>query len=90
MNPVRFVLLLAAVACDPIVDACDLAAANDACPECSDGEVECTFRDTSVTAVSCGDCQARSGLYQDLCDAGETATAADIEAETVCVNVSKK
>ena len=44
----------------------------------------CTFEDTSATANSCGDCQARAELYNALCDAGETADQATIEADTVC------
>ena len=35
--------------------ACELADANQACPECYDGEVTCTYGDVSVTEGSCGD-----------------------------------
>ncbi|MEM6930981.1 MAG: hypothetical protein AAF602_28860 [Myxococcota bacterium] len=70
------------------LSACDLAMEFQACPECYSGEVECVFRDTAVTAGSCGDCQARGGLYAELCDAGVTAPAADIEAETTCTNLT--
>ena len=84
----RWLPLLSLTACigdvegDP--DACDLAAEHEACPECSSGPMTCSFGDTSVTANSCGDCQARSGLYNELCDEGEVATREEIEADTVC------
>jgi hypothetical protein len=68
-------------------DACELAADSQTCPECSSGDATCTFEETSVTAASCGDCQARAGLYQQLCDDGATADRATIEAETVCESV---
>jgi len=65
-------------------EACELAADHDACPECSSGPATCTFEDTTVTENSCGDCQARSTLYQQLCDDGSEATRSTIEDETVC------
>jgi hypothetical protein len=65
-------------------EACDLAASHQTCPECSSGPTTCSFGDTSVTENSCGDCQARSALYSELCDQGETASTDQIEAETVC------
>ena len=84
---IRWLSLLPLAAClgtseDP--GACELADENQACPECSSGPTTCSFGDTSVTENSCGDCQARSGLYAELCDAGETATREEIEAQTVC------
>jgi len=68
--------------------ACDLASEFQGCPECYSGEVECTFRDISVTEGSCGDCQARSGLYRELCESGVGASRLAIESETVCVTLS--
>jgi hypothetical protein len=65
-------------------DACALAADSNVCPECSDGLLTCAFEEVEVTVASCGECQARAALYQALCDAGETADRADIEAGTVC------
>lgn len=65
-------------------DACDLARENQACPECYSGEVTCSYGDTDATAGSCGDCQARSALYQQLCDDGIADSRADIEAGTTC------
>jgi hypothetical protein len=65
-------------------EACALAAEHRSCPECSSGDVTCTYGDTSVTAGSCGDCQARGLLYQTLCDAGVQDDRATIEAGTVC------
>jgi len=64
--------------------ACELAEENMACPECYSGEVTCTYGEYSATEGSCGDCQARSALYQDLCDAGVPDSADDIEAGTEC------
>ncbi len=77
-------------ACDPgtggggELESCDLAADSQTCPACVDGLVTCTFGEVSATEGSCGDCQARAALYQALCDAGETASADEIEADTVC------
>jgi len=65
-------------------EACQLAEDHLACPECSDGIVTCSFGDVSATAASCGGCQAQAALYQALCEAGETADAATIQAGQVC------
>ena len=84
----RWLPLLSLSACigdlEGDADACDLAEENQACDDCTTGPATCTFGDTSVTEPSCGDCQARSALYSELCDNGETASAEEIEAETVC------
>ena len=64
--------------------ACALAASSATCPECSDGALTCGFGGVEVTVPSCGECQTRAALYQALCDAGETADQATIEADTVC------
>jgi len=78
----RWMAVVALVACgEP--PACDLAEEHD-CPSCSDGPVTCTFEDTSVTRNSCGDCQALAGLYQELCDAGDGSSQAEIVDGTVC------
>lgn len=66
------------------VAACELAEASASCPECSDGPTRCDFDRTAVVVSSCGECQARWALYDQLCRDGETATAAEIEAETRC------
>lgn len=66
------------------VEACDLAESSQTCPECSNGEITCSFVGISATAPSCGDCQARGLLYQQLCDEGVVADAETIEADTVC------
>jgi len=64
--------------------ACELAAASQTCPSCSDGLVTCSYGDTTVTRNSCGFCQAEAELWTALCDAGETASADTLQAETVC------
>lgn len=65
--------------------ACELAQDNVGCPECYDGEVTCSYgEDHSATEGSCGDCQARSALYQQLCDAGIEDSEADILAGVSC------
>ena len=65
-------------------DACALAADNAECPECYDGDVTCTYGEHSETRASCGGCQAQEALYAALCAAGTSASAAEIEAGTVC------
>jgi hypothetical protein len=67
-----------------VAEACELAADSQTCPECSSGNATCSFDGVEVTAASCGDCQARGQLYQALCDAGNEADRATIEADTVC------
>jgi hypothetical protein len=67
-------------------DACTLSANSQGCAECADGNTTCRYGETSVTAVSCGGCQARSRLYQALCDAGVSDSADAIEAGTSCVD----
>lgn len=69
---------------DDPTGACALAADNSVCPDCSDGELTCSFGAVEVTVASCGECQSRATLYEALCDAGETADRATIEADTVC------
>lgn len=69
---------------ETLTGACELAAETESCPECYSGEVTCTYDDVSETAGSCGDCQALSALYQNLCDAGNEDSRDDIEAGTVC------
>ena len=64
--------------------ACQLAQEANACPECADGDVTCSYDEYSVTELSCGDCQARSQLYSDLCDAGVEDSEADIIAGVEC------
>lgn len=66
------------------LDACALAREWSACDECYSGEVTCEYGETQVTESSCQDCQARGALYAELCDAGITASRADIEAGTTC------
>lgn len=65
-------------------DACELASERLGCDDCFDGEVTCSLDGVSVTAGSCGDCQARRALEQALCDAGSTVSRAEIEADEVC------
>lgn len=65
--------------------ACQLADDNAACPECYSGEVTCSYGDDySATEGSCGDCQARSALYRELCDAGVEDSEDDIVAGVSC------
>jgi hypothetical protein len=64
--------------------ACELAAEIEACPECADGDVTCSYGDESVTELSCGDCQARSSLLNALCDAEIEDERAEIEAGLSC------
>ncbi|MEZ4240956.1 MAG: hypothetical protein R3F59_33320 [Myxococcota bacterium] len=81
-------LCLLALACtgepEPL-PACTLADDAQTRPECDDGPWSCTFDTVTVDVTSsCGDCQARAALYTELCAQGETASADDIEAATVC------
>lgn len=64
--------------------ACELAAEIDGCPECADGDVTCSYGDESATALSCGDCQARVALLDELCAAEIEDSRADIEAGLSC------
>ena len=57
-----------------------MSQARQGCDECYDGLVTCSLDGISVTEGSCGDCQARMALEQALCDAGSTATRAEIDA----------
>lgn len=68
------------------LDACTLAAASQTCPECSDGEVTCSYGTYTATENSCGGCQARAALYNTLCSAGVTDATATIEAGTSCTD----
>jgi hypothetical protein len=73
-------------ACEPAPggDACTLADTHNACPECADGITTCSYGGVSVTEVSCQECQARGALFRALCEGGNTDSAAEIEADTVC------
>ena len=64
--------------------ACELAAEIEACPECADGDVTCSYGEESVTELSCGDCQARSSLLNQLCDGEIEDSRDDIEAGLSC------
>ncbi len=66
---------------------CDLADEFQSCPECDDGDATCTFEEVSVTRASCGECQARGALFQQLCDDDEAKSADAVEAGTVCITV---
>ncbi len=57
---------------------------DTASQECDDGQVTCEYGSYSETANSCGDCQARSALYEGLCAAGVEDAAASIEAGVSC------
>jgi hypothetical protein len=67
-----------------LTDACTLADEHSGCDECYSGEVTCEYDEYSATESSCGDCQARSSLYADLCSADVPDSRADIEAGTIC------
>jgi hypothetical protein len=67
-----------------LTDACTLADEHSTCDECYSGEVTCEYDEYSATEGSCGDCQARSSLYADLCSADVPDSRADIEAGTIC------
>ena len=69
----------------PDTPVCDVEPA--ACPECFDGDVECTYEGVSVTEASCGGCQAEEALFVALCDAGSTATFAEVVAGRSCVTL---
>jgi len=71
-------------ASESVTDACQLAEDHSDCPACADGDVTCSYGEHSVTRMSCGDCQARSQLYQELCDAGVNDAEADILAGLEC------
>lgn len=64
--------------------ACDLVAESVGCPSCYEGPYTCAFDGVWAATGSCGDCVARQALYQELCDAGHAASAAEIEAGTTC------
>lgn len=64
--------------------ACQLALDLGDCGACYDGIVTCTYGDASVTEGSCGDCQARAGLYNQLCEAGIEDSEEDILAGLEC------
>jgi hypothetical protein len=67
-----------------LTEACTLADEHSTCDECYSGEVTCEYDEYSATESSCGDCQARSSLYADLCSADVPDSRADIEAGTIC------
>lgn len=69
---------------DTPTGACALAAESQSCPSCSEGDLTCTYGAVSVTAGSCGECQARSALYQALCDAGVTDSREAITEGVTC------
>ena len=64
-------------------------AAEQACPECLDGVVTCSFDGVEVTEPSCDGCQARTGLYDELCEAGSTATVSEVDEGMVCEEVAE-
>ena len=68
----------------PISGACVLAAEELGCAACYDGEVTCSYGEESVTVGSCGDCQSRIALYDQLCESGIDDSREDIEAGIVC------
>lgn len=68
----------------PLSGACKLAAQELACAACYDGEVTCAYGEESVTVGSCGDCQSRLALYDQLCASGIEDSREDIEAGIVC------
>lgn len=82
--PLAFVCCIGEDVTDGDLEACGLAAESQACDDCSNGPMTCTFGATAATENSCGDCHARAALYQALCDAGVEASAEEIEADTVC------
>lgn len=67
-------------------DACSLFDEGIGCPECADGDVTCSLDGVEVTRLSCGGCQARAALLEELCNAGSTVTEAEIDADGVCVD----
>ena len=67
---------------EPVI--CDLATQEAVCPECFDGNVTCTFEDTSVTEASCGGCQAEASIYTELCALDPSISQADLDAELEC------
>ncbi|MCB9686404.1 MAG: hypothetical protein H6735_15285 [Alphaproteobacteria bacterium] len=73
--------LLALVAGCGVADsaACDWAENRGSCDECYDGEMTCTLDGQTVTAGTCGDCQALHALSVALCDAGSEVSEEQIE-----------
>ncbi len=63
--------------------------ANDGrfCNECADGVVTCSFDGVEATEMSSGGCQAQSALYDELCEAGSTATVEEVDEGRVCEEV---
>ena len=83
-------VLFTLTACEPAEPgACLLAAANEGCPECYDGDVSCSYEDIVVTEPSCGGCQAANALYTALCVAGSEASEEEILADMVCVDIDE-
>ena len=67
-----------------LTGACQLAAQELGCAGCYDGAVTCTYGEESVTTASCGDCQARIALWDQLCEAGIEDSRAEIESGLTC------
>jgi hypothetical protein len=64
--------------------ACEMVEQHQGCAECYDGDVTCTFGAYSATEPSCGGCQARWALLQQLCDAGVDACEEELNAGIEC------
>ena len=49
---------------------------------------QCEYEEAIVAEPSCNRCQARLGLYEELCDQGSTETLQEVGAGIVCTNVN--
>lgn len=73
---------------EPLSDVCALAEAGGTCPACSGETFTCSFGDTSVTTTGCGGCETRLALFDTLCEAGDPASEAELDAGVVCTPVT--
>lgn len=58
-----------------------------ACDDCYDGLTRCEFDGVEVTERSCGGCQARFALLQELCASGSERTIEEVDAGMECETV---
>ena len=66
--------------------ACQLLEDFGDCGACYDGVVTCSYADISVTEGGCQGCQALVQVYIQLCNDGNTDSAADIETGVECTD----
>jgi hypothetical protein len=55
-----------------------------ACDDCYGELTRCEFDGVEATERSCGDCQARFAVLQELCASGSEATLEEVDAGMTC------